>query len=1212
MKGKKEFRKIRPLLCLLLAAVLICGTVWNEPSFASGNETEQETEGLSEAEPASEPDSEALGSIETEALESTEAEPAGNPEPEACANSVSGSLWLDMFDDVDNGIYAGDGTRQPEESPLPGYTVELFKADDLESAVATAETDADGTYSFTNIDPGSYVVGVKTETIDGIEYLLPFYYLDGTEGDNRFVTTQEDPDDEESPYLYAYTAPIEIDADTAVGDMDAGMRTVPEIQPMWAIFQYGPGVSNLSATSATVSGIVRIYNEWNPGANGGQGGEVADYLSYADFYIKRSTDTTYPATATYRQNIGVFSTTSTEVSHTFTGLTAGTTYNVRMVLRLDNSTMTETVTFTTPLPPTVSAPTVSSITSTTAALTGTFNLNGNALSGGSFYYGTSASPTTAKAWSSSTTTSAAGSLTGLTPNTRYYVRNYVANVYSTDTSFVTSPATPSISASGTSASAGSITGAISYAGNQGYNVTVIYSTSATFASGNVTVVNATSGTSWTAAPSGLLADTTYYVRITMTNTSSGITNAGASATATTSFKTLRDITVDFDSDGGTAVSSKTYTSFSSTTTFGTLTSPTRTGYDFLGWYTGTNGAGTQVTSAKTISSVFPTGTTGTLYAKWTPKSYTMTVNYRTRSGSSVVTGATNFTATAAYDSVYALTSAQTAAPSGYIYLGHCIGSDTAILPGDPSFTVAGNTTVNLVYGIDTNGNGVEEFAVTKKFVSDSGKTIKATETAYLDVGSHFADDEQYAFGNPNVGYHYAGYNLDGDTTTLHAGAPNVEIGPLSVPDVLESFDHTVTYVYDEVRFDVKITYVDALGNELSEQFSPRIKNMLEGDDYTIMAKDVQGYRIIYYTVDTDPANTHFDLATAPMQPVTADMEIKVVYASTTMSVSVPVKLLWAAFDGGGGSIESPEYQIINNSYFSVDVGAKLTNVNYYDPDGTTVVAAPAADKELSLDLTGSTANGVTALNTSTSLLFGESAYRNLGTLGAKVTGGFTIGGSYFGTIPTNASQALYPEYGMEFKFSINIPGVGGQVIMGKDKNGDDIVWRVIATDTANNKILVISEQILDRREFHNVYGNPYPTWGASAIRGYLNGTFITNTFTTAEQTRILLTTGIQTETAWNNATMLTTSDKVFLLSTNEVNTYFSSVTDRISTDLPGLPPGDYSAMGGTGWYWLRSPTTLGAIGSVSAGAILADGSLYSHRATHLGGVRPAMWISTDY
>ena len=1199
MKGKKEFRKIRPLLCLLLAAVLIFGTVPIEPAFASGDETAQGTGELTEA--GGEDVDEQAGGEKPEAEEDAEPEAEEDTEPEAYANSISGMLWLDMFEDIDNGIYAGDAIRQAKERPLAGYAVSLYKAGDTSNAVRTIMTDAEGRYEFADFEPGTYVTGVAATTMEGVEYLLPFYYLDGTEGDNRFVAAQENPDDEESPYTYAYTAPITIEADTVVTDMDAGMRTPPGIQPMWVSFQ-GPSVSNLSSTSARVGGYATIYHNMDYDT----GADVSDYLSYADFYIKKSTDTTYPATATYRQNVGVHSIGGASVDYTFTGLTPGTTYNVRIILRDTIFNLSYTVTFTTPQPPTVSAPVVSSITSTTAAVTGAFNLNGSTLSSGSFYYGTAASPTTAKAWSSNTTTSASGSLTGLTPNTRYYVRNCVTNVYSTDTSFITSPATPSISASGTSASAGSITGVVSYAGNQGYNVTVIYSTSPTFASGNVTVVNATSGTSWSAAPSGLLPDTTYYVRITVTNTSTGITNAGASTTATTSFKTLRDITVDFESDGGTAVSSKTYTSFSGTTTFGTLTSPTRTGYDFLGWYTGTNGAGTQVTSAKTISSVFPTGTTGTLYAKWTPKSYTMTVNYRTRSGSSVVTGATNFTATAAYDSVYALTSAQTAAPSGYIYLGHCIGSDTAILPGDPSFTVAGNTTVNLVYGIDTNGNGVEEFAVTKKFISDSGKTIKATETVYLDVGSYFTDDEQYAFGNPNVGYHYAGYHLDGDTTTLHTGAPNVEIGPLSVPDVLESMDHTVTYVYDEVRFDVKITYVDALGNELSEQFSPRIKNMIEGDDYTIMAKDMQGYRIIYYTVDTDPANTHFDLATAPTQPVTGDMEIKVFYASTTMSVSVPVKLLWAAFDGGGGSIGSPEYQIINNSYFSVDVGAKLTNVNHYDPDGTTVVAAPAADKELSLDLTGSTANGVTALNTSTSLLFGESAYRNLGTLGAKVTGGFTIGGSYFGTIPTNASQALYPEYGMEFKFSINVPGVGGQVIMGKDLNGDDIVWRVLKVDAQGN-LLVISDRILERREFHS--SAPYPTWGSSSIRAYLNGTFITNTFTAAEQTRIL-TTSIQTETAYNNSALLTTSDKVFLLSTGEVNTYFSSAADRVATDLPGIIPGDYSLMGGIGWYWMRSPSSFGA--AVSANVVFADGSLYSHRATYLGGVRPTMWISTNY
>ena len=134
-----------------------------------------------------------------------------------------------MFDDIENSIYAGDGTRQAEESPLAGYRVELYKADDTDNAIATTTTSANGRYSFENIEPGSYVVGVKTTTMDGVEYLLPLFWLDGTTGDNRFVATYDEAAD---AYLYAYTKSIEVQADSEITGMDAGMRTVPEIQPM--------------------------------------------------------------------------------------------------------------------------------------------------------------------------------------------------------------------------------------------------------------------------------------------------------------------------------------------------------------------------------------------------------------------------------------------------------------------------------------------------------------------------------------------------------------------------------------------------------------------------------------------------------------------------------------------------------------------------------------------------------------------------------------------------------------------------------------------------------------------------------------------------------------------------------------------------------------------------------------------------------------------
>jgi len=159
----------------------------------------------------------------TESLEPTESSPA------TYDNSISGMLWLDMFDDIGNSIYAGDGIRQSKESPLAGYTVELYKAEDKDNAIASTTTGTDGKYTFENIEPGSYVVGVKTTTMDGVEYLLPLFWLDGTTGDNRFVATYDASAD---AYLYAYTAAITVTEDSEVTGKDAAMRTVPQIQPM--------------------------------------------------------------------------------------------------------------------------------------------------------------------------------------------------------------------------------------------------------------------------------------------------------------------------------------------------------------------------------------------------------------------------------------------------------------------------------------------------------------------------------------------------------------------------------------------------------------------------------------------------------------------------------------------------------------------------------------------------------------------------------------------------------------------------------------------------------------------------------------------------------------------------------------------------------------------------------------------------------------------
>jgi uncharacterized repeat protein (TIGR02543 family) len=77
-------------------------------------------------------------------------------------------------------------------------------------------------------------------------------------------------------------------------------------------------------------------------------------------------------------------------------------------------------------------------------------------------------------------------------------------------------------------------------------------------------------------------------------------------------------TVTFNANGGSvSTSSKTVTYGN---TYGALPTPTRTGYNFKGWYTASSG-GNQITSGTTVSNT----ANHTLYAQWTQNSTTITV-----------------------------------------------------------------------------------------------------------------------------------------------------------------------------------------------------------------------------------------------------------------------------------------------------------------------------------------------------------------------------------------------------------------------------------------------------------------------------------------------------------------------------------------------------------------------------------------------------------
>ena len=85
----------------------------------------------------------------------------------------------------------------------------------------------------------------------------------------------------------------------------------------------------------------------------------------------------------------------------------------------------------------------------------------------------------------------------------------------------------------------------------------------------------------------------------------------------------------FNPNGGTV--SPTSWNVDYGTAFGTLPTPSRTGYTFDGWYTALTG-GTKVTSATTMG---PGNMT--IYAHWIPNRYTYNINYVSSSGKSLGT-----------------------------------------------------------------------------------------------------------------------------------------------------------------------------------------------------------------------------------------------------------------------------------------------------------------------------------------------------------------------------------------------------------------------------------------------------------------------------------------------------------------------------------------------------------------------------------------------
>ena len=183
-------------------------------------------------------------------------------------------------------------------------------------------------------------------------------------------------------------------------------------------------------------------------------------------------------------------------------------------------------------------------------------------------------------------------------------------------------------------------------------------------------------------------------------------------------------------------------------------------------------------------------------------------------------------------------------------------------------------------------------------------------------------------------------------------------------------------------------------------------------------------------------------------------------------------------------------------------------------------------------------------------------------------------------------------------------------------NGKEAIeWTVLDKDGMS--LLLISKQALDCQQYNTSYTDV--TWESCSLRKWMNGTFLNKAFNAEEQAQIQNTTvSADKNPEYNTNPGNATTDKVFLLSINEVEKYFNSDEARkcaptAYAKAQGAYTSDsYKTASGaaTCWWWLRSPGSnqTRAAYVTRGGSVSYIGLTVNH---DTDAVRPALWINLD-
>ena len=267
-------------------------------------------------------------------------------------------------------------------------------------------------------------------------------------------------------------------------------------------------------------------------------------------------------------------------------------------------------------------------------------------------------------------------------------------------------------------------------------------------------------------------------------------------------------TVNFNANGGsTSTASKTVTYDS---TYGTLPTPTRTGYTFAGWYNSASG-GSQVTSSTKVSIT----ATQTLYARWTANSYT--VKFDSQGGSSISDKSVT------YDSTYGALSSPT--KTGYTFAGwynSASGGTQVTSSTKVSITVTqtlyARWTANT-YTIKFNANGGTGSMADQSMTYDS--LVAVTANSFTNEGREFLGWAKFENGSAVI--------LDGETLKENLTSVNGETVTLYAVWGIKQC--TVTFMVDGVVYAVvSVDYGTSSADVIGQAVNTVLYEPVEGQE----------------------------------------------------------------------------------------------------------------------------------------------------------------------------------------------------------------------------------------------------------------------------------------------------------------------------------------------------------------------------------------------